>query len=210
MAIAERELTARAPSAEEAPDASSEWTPPPYRWTREQFYQMGDVGLFEGRRAILVEGEILAIPAMGYLHKGVLILTSDALRDVFGADFFVSVQCPFDVGQATDPEPDIAIIRGSVRDYLNRGMTEAALIVEVSDATLGYDRGGKARLYASTGVEDYWIINVQASQVEVHRRPLADGQTFGGYREVTIFRSGQFIAPLAKPNAQVAVADLLP
>ncbi len=121
MAIAERELTARTPSAEEAPDAESEWTPPPYRWTREQFYQMGDGGFFEGRRAILVEGEILAMPAMGDLHKGVLILASDALRDVFGADFFVSVQSPFDIGQATDPEPDITVVKGTVRDFVHRG-----------------------------------------------------------------------------------------
>ncbi len=57
MAVAERALTTPEPGGE------AEWTPQPYRWTREQFYQMGDLGLFEGRRAILVEGEILAMPA---------------------------------------------------------------------------------------------------------------------------------------------------
>jgi len=89
-------------------------------------------------------------------------------------------------------------------------LTEAALIVEVSDSTLGYDRGDKARLYASAGVEDYWIINLQTPQLEVHRQPIMDGRDFGGYRDVRTLRAGQAVAPLARPEAQVAVADLLP
>jgi len=206
MAVAERERTTPAEGAEE-------WTPQPYRWTREQFNQIGDLGLFEGRRAILVEGEILAMPAMGDLHRNVLILASDVLRDLFGSGFFVSVQCPFDIGRATDPEPDVAIIRGSVRDYFDRGLTEAALIVEVSDTTLAYDRRGKASLYALAGVTDYWIINVdqEPAQIEVHRQPVPDEtQPHGfGYREKTIHRAGEILQPLssAKP---VAVSILLP
>jgi len=207
MAVAERELTTPVQGAE------AEWTPQPYRWTREQFYQMGDLGLFEGRRAILVEGEILAMPAMGNTHRHILTLASDVLRDLFGSGFFVSAQCPFDIGRATDPEPDIAIIRGSLGDYRGRGLTEAALIVEVSDTTLAYDRSGKASLYALAGVADYWIINVdqEPAQIEVHRSPAPDeAQPFGfGYREKTVHRSGEVIHPLASPKP-VAVSILLP
>jgi len=206
MAVAERELTTPSPGAEE-------WTPQPYRWTREQFYQMGDLGLFEGRRAILVEGEILAMPAMGNTHRHILTLASDVLRNLFGSGFFVSAQCPFDIGRATDPEPDIAIIRGSLGDYRGRGLTEAALIVEVSDTTLAYDRRGKASLYAMAGVTDYWIINIEQepAQIEVHRNPAPDEtQPFGfGYRERTIHGSGEIILPLASPKP-VAVSALLP
>ena len=210
MAVAERELiTAETPVL----GAEREWTPQPYRWTREQFYQMGDLGLFEGRRAILVEGEILAMPAMGDTHRHILTLASDVLRDLFGSGFFVSAQCPFDIGRATDPEPDIAIIRGSLGDYRGRGLTEAALIVEVSDSTLAYDRRGKASLYALAGVADYWIINVdqEPAQIEVHRQPGPDeAQPHGfGYAERTIHRSGDIIQPLAAPNP-VAVSMLLP
>jgi Uma2 family endonuclease len=207
MAVAERELITPAPETEE------QWTPQPYRWTREQFYQMGDLGLFEGRRAILVEGEILAMPAMGNTHRHILTLASDVLRDLFGSGFFVSAQCPFDIGRATDPEPDIAIIRGSLGDYRGRGLTEAALIVEVSDTTLAYDRSGKASLYAMAGVTDYWIINIdqEPGQIEVHRQPVPDeAQPFSfGYREKTVHRAGEIIQPLASPKP-VAVSALLP
>jgi len=171
------------------------------------------MGLFEGRRAILVEGAILAMPAMGDLHRSVLTLAGEVFRGVFGGDFFVSVQCPFDIGRATDPEPDLAIIRGSVRDYFGRGLTEAALIVEVSDTTLTYDRRAKASLYALAGVTDYWIINVdqEPAQIEVYRQPVPDEtQPHGfGYREKTIHQGGEILQPLAAPGP-VTVSALLP
>ena len=209
MAIAEREVATPVQSVSE--DIDETFVPKPYRWTREQFYEMGDMGLFEGRRAILVEGEILAMPAMGDLHRGVIILADQVLREVFGKDFFVSVQCPFDVGKATDPEPDIAIIEGSVRNFFGRGLTEAALIVEVSDTTYAYDRREKASLYASAGVQDYWIIRLKTRQLEVRRQPVPDeAQPFGfGYSELTVHDSGTLVQPLSAPHP-VAVSALLP
>lgn len=209
MAIAERELSV--PKQAEPEDAGEDFAPQPYRWTREQFYEIGDMGLLEGRRAILVEGEILAMPAMGDLHRGVVTLVSDVLREVFGKNFFVSVQSPFDIGRATDPEPDVAVIKGSTRDFFERGLTEAALIVEVSDTTYAYDKREKASLYASAGVQDYWIVRLKTRQVEVYRRPQADpAQPFGfGYSEVTVHNGGAAVQPLAAPSP-VAVSALLP
>ena len=209
MAIAERELSV--PGRIEPEDAGEDFVPQPYRWTREQFYEIGDMGLFEGRRAILVEGEILAMPAMGDLHRGVVTLVSDVLREVFGKDFFVSVQSPFDIGRATDPEPDIAVVKGSIRDFFERGLTEAALIVEVSDTTYAYDKHEKASLYASAGIQDYWIVRLKTRQVEVHRQPQADpAQPFGfGYSEVTVHDGGAVVQPLAA-ESPVAVSALLP
>lgn len=213
MAIAERELTVpfHKNNANAEPEAPDEFTPQPYRWTREQFYAMGDAGLFEGRRAILVEGEILAMPAMGDLHRGVVTLTDDVLRGVFGEGFFFSVQCPFDIGEATDPEPDVAVIPGQIRDYMEHGLTQAALIVEVSDTTLAYDRLQKAGLYAKAGVLDYWIINIKARQIEVYRLPVENAaQPFGfGYADVTAHGVEAVIQPLAA-DRPVAVSALLP
>ena len=105
------------------------------------------------------------------------------------------------------------IIAGTVRDYFDRGLTEAALIVEVSHSTLSYDRREKARLYALAGVTDYWIINVdqEPAQIEIHRQPVPDeAQPHGfGYRDRTIHRAGEIIQPLAALGP-VAVSSLLP
>ncbi len=130
MAIAEREMIA--PEQAVAEDlADEDFMPQPYHWAREQFNEIGDMGLFEGRRAILVEGEILAMPGMKDPHRNALVLADEALRSAFSQGYYMSMQSPFDIGQATDPEPDVAVIRGTVRDFVGRGLTEAALIVEV-------------------------------------------------------------------------------
>lgn len=147
MAIAEREITVpRQTAAEDF--AGEDFVPPPYSWTRDQFHQIREAGLFEGQRVILIEGEILAMPPAGNLHRGIVTVASAVLHDVFGTGFFVSEEKPFNIGTATDPLPDIAVVAGTVRDYLHRGITEVALLVEVSHSTLSFDRGRKASLYA--------------------------------------------------------------
>ena len=79
------------------------------------------------------------------------------------------------------------------------------LLVEVSDATLAKDRGRKLRAYARNGVPEYWIVNLQESQIEVYHDP--QGETYGSS---LVFRTGQTVATLAKPGAPIAVAALLP
>jgi len=210
MAIAEREIPLPAASPDVAVEESR---PAPWRCTRDQFHQMREEGLFEGQRVILIEGEILVMPPVGTLHSGIVTLASEVLRPLFGAGFFVREEKPFDVGKATDPQPDIAVIAGTIRDFLYRGLTEAALVVEVSHSTLSYDRREKASLYASAGVADYWIINIdqEPAQIEVHRQPVPDEtqpHSFG-YRDRTIHQAGEIIQPLAAPGP-VAVSALLP
>ena len=211
MAIAEREVVVSAPQAEVF--MKEDFVPPPYRWTCEQFHQLGEARLFEGERVILMEGEILVMPPIGDLHAGIVTVASAVLRDVFGSGFFVREEKPFDVGSATDPQPDIAVVAGTMRDFLFRGITDAALIVEVSDSTITYDQSKKASLYAKAGVMDYWIINLdhKPPQVEVYRQPQPDdAQPFGfGYGEKTVHQSGEIIQPLEAP-IPVAVSMLLP
>lgn len=210
MAIAEREIVHVTAPTDVAVEESR---PAPWRCTRDQFHQMGEEGLFKGQRVILIEGEILIMPPVGNLHSGIVTLASEVLRDLFGAGFFVSEEKPFDVGKATDPQPDIAVIAGTIRDYFSRGLTEAALIVEVSHSTLSYDRREKASLYASAGVADYWIINIdqKPAQIEVHRQPVPDeAQPHGfGYRDRTVHQGGDIIQPLASAKP-VAVSALIP
>ncbi len=205
MAVAERELTMPAPEAEE------EWTPQPYRWTREQFYELGEAGLFDGRRVILMEGEILVMPAMNPPHQTAVSLAAEEARAAFGAGFFVREQGPFDVRAATDPEPDVAVVAGGIRDFAGGHPTEAALIIEVSDTMLAYDRREKASMYAKAGVADYWVVNLKARQVEMHRQPVLDeAQPYGfGYNEVTVHGEDAVIHPLASTKP-VAVSLLLP
>ena len=210
MAIAERELAEPVRTALE--DFTDEdFVPQPYRWTRDEFNEMGDMGLFEGRRAILVEGEILAMPSMNDPHRTALVLADEAFRTAFGSGYFLSMQSPFDIGKATDPEPDLAVIKGSVRDFSGKGLQAAEIVVEISDTTYSYDRREKASLYAKAGVQDYWIVRLKTRQLEVYRQPQPDeAMPFGfGYGARTVHESSEIVQPLGAPNP-MAVSMLLP
>ena len=74
----------------------------------------------------------------------------------------------------TEPQPDVAVIKGGIDDFTHLHPKIAALIVEVSDATLRYDRTKKASLYAKNKIQEYWIVNVKDKRLEVFRRPIKD------------------------------------
>lgn len=88
----------------------------------------------------------------------------------------------------------------------------ALLVVEVSDTTLDFDRSKKASLYAQAGIPEFWIVDLSERKLEVYREPATDAtQPSGhGYASVKVLGSRESMAPLAVPQAQVSVADLLP
>ncbi len=183
-----------------------------HQWTRDEYYKMAEAGLFDGKHVELIEGQVIEMSPMGSRHRTATTLTGDALRQVFRPGYFVSVQCPLDLGDISEPEPDVAVIAGNVRDYTDAHPTTAALVVEVADTSLAYDRTTKASLYAKAGLADYWIVNLIERQLEVYRHPTADAaQPYGfSYAEVTVCSAAESVAPLAMPQAHIAVAEVLP
>lgn len=181
METAERTMTR---SGADAPAPVQE--PRPFLWTKPQYHELGDMGWFQDARVELIEGEVIQMSPISAPHWTAVALASEALRAVFSEGWLVMVQNSFDGGPRSEPEPDNAVLAGKPRDFAHALPSAAALIVEVSLTTLAYDRTRKASLYAQAGIEDYWIINLKAGQVEVHRKPgtLTDGAS--GYAEVSI------------------------
>ena len=122
-------------------------------WTVDQFHYLGDLGMFEGRRAMLINGVIVEEGPMNQPHRIALELATEAMRAVFGSGWRVCVQMPLAIGQTTDPSPDIAIIAGVARGTTSHP-SSAALVIEVSDTSLNYDITTKAELYATAGIAD--------------------------------------------------------
>jgi Uma2 family endonuclease len=183
------------------------------RWTREQYYRLAQTGVFEGRHVELIRGEIFEMSPQKSEHAAVVTQVDDVLSPVFApAGCCIRVQCPLDLGQDSDPEPDIAVVAGKPLDYVQSHPTTAALIVEVAESTLWFDRTRKASLYAAAGIGDYWIDNLADRQLEVYRDPVPDAaQPYGwGYASVTIFTRADSLSPLAAPQAVIAVAELVP
>lgn len=135
----------------------------------------------------------------------------ETLRTAFGNTYWVRTQLPLELGQTSDPEPDVSVVVGRREDYTGHPRT-AALVVEVADSSLAYDCGDKASLYAAAGIADYWVIDLVHQRLEVFRDPRPDpAAAFGAsYRRVTTRGPADHLAPLAIPTAMVSVSALLP
>jgi len=183
------------------------------RWTREEYYRMGEMGLFDGQRVELIDGEIIQMAPQKDVHAAVIGLAHTAIERAFDGGWWVRMQLPLELPNDSEPEPDVSVVRGSPRDYIGTGHPhEPLLVVEVSDTTLLFDQRVKAALYASANLQEYWIVNLVADHVEVHRDPVPDASAWrkSSYKTVRISRRGQDIAPLSAPQARVRVDDLLP
>jgi Uma2 family endonuclease len=181
------------------------------RWTRAEYYRMLGAGLFRGQRVELIEGVIFQMPPMKTPHAAALELGRVALDRAFGRGHWIRTQLPLHFGPRSEPEPDLAVVPGGPRDFADHPTT-ALLIVEISDATLSYDRRRKGSLYARAGIADYWVVNLNRGQLEVYHRPIPDpSRRYGyGYSSADVLGPNDEAVPLAAPQARVRVADLLP
>lgn len=133
------------------------------------------------------------------------------MRAIFRKGYFIRVQDPLSLGLDSDPQPDVAVVKGKPRDYLKHHPTSAILVIEMADTSLSFDRRHKARLYAEAGIEDYWIVNLHQRQVEVYRKPQKKPrQRKAAYAEVTVYDENDTVTPLAAPRAAIKVTNLLP
>ena len=177
------------------------------RWTKQEYYQAADLGWLTNQRVELVDGKVIETAPQKDAHAFAVRLAASTLQRAFGPDFTVLVQMPLNLGPNSEPEPDVALVRGSVRE-VRQHPTSAELVMEVADSSLGYDRGRKAQLYASSGVREYWIVNLLDKQIEVHR--AAGSGSGAAYGPPQIVRAGETIRPLPPAAAPVAADDLLP
>ena len=174
-------------------------------WTRKEYDELIKSGFFDEDEPIeLLGGQLIVAEPKGSPHSTAVALTVEALRMAFGPGWLVRVQDPV--------EPDVAVAPGLPRDYLAEHPARPALLVEVAASSLAFDRGHKGSLYARAGVADYWIVNLVDEVLEVYREPGPDRSAEFGWRflDVQALRRGTTLAPLARPDVTVAVADLLP
>ncbi|MEA2560528.1 MAG: hypothetical protein QOH06_2032 [Acidobacteriota bacterium] len=177
-----------------------------YRWTREEYYQLAEKGFFPpGKRVELIDGVIYEMSPQKSPHATGISLVLEALRAAFPKGHHIRVQLPLALDDHSEPEPDLAVVAGGPRDYMEDHPQTAVLIVEISHSSSFHDRERKRSRYARSAIPEYWIVDVAGKQLEVYRNP---GE--GGYQTRLILKAGDTIAPLASSEADIAVADLLP
>ena len=183
-------------------------------WTRREYDRLVALGVLgEDEPIELVAGQLVVREPQHTPHATGVRLVDRALRRAFpDSAWQVNVGLPIALDDASEPEPDVSVVAGGPRDYLVAHPARPALVVEVSESSLGFDRRDKASVYARAGLADYWIVNLADRVLEVRRdpAPAADAPHGWTYREVQILATGAAVAPLAGPGTPILVADLLP
>jgi Uma2 family endonuclease len=184
-----------------------------HRWSRDEYARLIDHGFLDEDDPIeLLDGLLLIKEPQHSPHRTAVLLVAKAMEWAFGEGWFVQTQSPIILGDRSEPEPDVCVVRGSPRDYVDAHPRRPALIVEVAQSGLRVARGRKAAVYARARTADYWIVNLVDRVLEVHREPARPGpaRRRWGYAAIETLGADAAIAPLAAPSAAIRVADLLP
>ena len=180
-------------------------TLPFWRLSVDQYHEMIRTGILTNDDQVeLLEGWLIAKMPKNPPHRVSTHLTRKALESLVPAGWYVESQEPITTANS-EPEPDIMVVRGDIRDYLERhpGPEDVALVVEVSSATLKRDKSFKKRLYAQAGIPVYWVINLPKTQCEVYSDPISGEseyqhhEVYGLSDTIPVIIEGQVIGQLS-------------
>ncbi|NJO03687.1 MAG: Uma2 family endonuclease [Bacteroidia bacterium] len=140
----------------------------------EEYHRMAEAGILQEKGLELIHGEMIKMNPIGSRHSAVVKRLNKLLHQMLGEKFLISVQDPVLLDDFTEPEPDIAILHFWEDYYADRHprASETLLIIEVADSSLSYDKEIKLPLYASSGIPECWIVNLEAQMVEAYRQPV--------------------------------------
>jgi Uma2 family endonuclease len=180
--------------------------PPLVPLTVEQYHTMLERGILQDGDPIeLVEGLLVrkdrgvtGRPPMTHGPRHALIVKRlmSLARSVESLGCHLLVQLPVTLSSVDEPEPDLAIVEGSLEAFTDRhpGPQDVLVVMEVADSSLRYDRGTKQRVYARAGVPAYVIVNLPDERIELYREPAE-----GRYAQRTDHRAGETVTlPLTR------------
>lgn len=167
---------------------------------RAEYDRMVALGLIEDEHVELLEGVIVRMSPHGPDHDDAVTRLNRWLVRALGDRADVRPQCALGIADSA-PEPDLAVVPR--RSYRGGHPDVAHLVVEVAGSSLAKDRGPKARIYAAAGIPEYWIVNLEDRQVEIHR-DIRDGE----YTRIDILREGHRAQALHFADVAIDVGDI--
>jgi Uma2 family endonuclease len=182
------------------------------RWSRAEYDRLIACGAFdENDRIELLDGLMVVKEPQGSWHAATVSQIRRVLQRAFGDRYDVRTHAPIALDEMSEPEPDLAVVKGRPRDYLREHPDKPVLLVEVADSSLAKDRLRKSGVYARAGIAEYWIGNAIDLVLEVYRRPeRGAGLRYGWkYGSVRLLRRGAVVSPLAAPRARIRVSNLV-
>ncbi len=211
---------ALAPMLDNCAAATAEFRGRPvlYRLNVDQFDRMVATGILtENDRVELLEGALIAKMSKNPPHRVATRKTVLALERVISPEWHAAKEEALQVSALSKPEPDAAVVRAEIEFDATRDAEAAdcALVAEVADATLDYDRTVKLRTYATAGIAIYWIINLVNRQIEVYSDPTGPVVTepdSAVYRRREVFGPDDTVPVViaGREVGTIRAADLLP
>ena len=151
-------------------------TPQRAKLRAADFHILAEAGAFEGyAKSELIEGDIWVMNAVHVWHSKAMTQLTLALGPAVQASGLpLRLYLPVSVDLSDDsvPEPDLVI--GDDHDDGPLPFAKVRLAIEVSDGTLDFDLGPKARMYARAGVPEYWVVARDGAKIVQHWTPEAD------------------------------------
>lgn len=182
---------------------------PTWQFSLEQYHAMIRSGILTDDDPVeLLEGWLILKMLKKPAHRVTTRLLRSALEQIVPAGWYVDSQEPITTADS-EPEPDVMVVRGNTRDYLDRhpAPQDLALVIEMADTTLQRDRDLKKRAYARAGISHYWIASLPDRHIEVYSSPGATD-----YKNCEIFAEGDRLSiPIGGTKIpQLLVRDILP
>ncbi|MCO5169189.1 MAG: Uma2 family endonuclease [Planctomycetes bacterium] len=178
-----------------------------HRFTVDDYHRMAAAGvLHEDDRVELIEGEVVVMSPISNRHAACVDRLTELLVHALARRAIVRVQNPLRLDRYSEPQPDLVVARRRDDFYAadGPGPGDALLAIEVGDSSVKFDRLVKAPLYARSGVQEVWLVDLGAEEVSVCREPAA-----GAYQDVQVRRRGEALALAALPDVVVQVVDIL-
>jgi Uma2 family endonuclease len=162
-----------------------------HRFSAEAYHRMGEAGVFGEQRVELLYGQIVDMSPIKSNHAGTVKRLIRLFSELLPSSVILSVQDPIQLDDYSEPEPDLSLLRYRSDFYGNEHPVaeDIHLLIEVADSSLEKDRDIKLPLYASHGIPEVWIVNLQDKQIERYRSPGPKG-----YTDIHIFLPGDKIA----------------
>ena len=171
--------------------------PKVHRFSLTQYYELGELGLLD-KRTELLEGIITDMEPIGPWHANVGDILARLVNKQAQDRFRVRVQYPINLGQMSQPQPDLVLYRPGVWRMQHPGPADISLVVEISDSSLSFDLNPKLALYKEARIQEYWVIDLKAKQL--HRFVATQ------YRSQS-YSSGT-VGPAAWPDIRIDVGEL--
>ena len=176
-------------------------------FTVDEYYAMADAGILtEEERVELIDGEIIVMSPTDNEHAATVNVAAHFLIPTTTGRANVRVQSHVRLDERNQPEPDLLLLKWRDDFYRHRAPAaeDVLLLIEVSHASLAYDRGVKLALYARFLVPEVWLANIPARVIEAYTEPIN-----GEYTVARVYRPGETISPTAFPDITLPVSQII-